>query len=127
MASHPTDPAGPSRLRQPGEMTRTIAPLIDIYETDGAIILVADVPGVRPDGVDVVAERDTLTVRGRVPRSERPPEHQEYELIDYFQALTLTDDVDATNVSASLKDGVLRVTIPKSPTLRPKKIQVRTE
>jgi HSP20 family molecular chaperone IbpA len=104
-----------------------VAPLIDVYETDEAFVVAADMPGVRPEGLEVIAERDTLTIRGRVTRPEIAPEHQEYDLVDYFQSLALTEDLDASAVSASLKDGVLRVMIPKSPTVRPKRIQVKVE
>jgi HSP20 family molecular chaperone IbpA len=126
MSSRPNEPVGTRGVRDP-EAGRGVNPRIDIYETDTSFVIVADMPGVRPDGLDVVAQRDVLSLRGRVTRPERPPDHQEYELIDYFQTLTLTEDLDASGVSASLKDGVLRVTIPKSPTIQPKKIQVRVE
>jgi HSP20 family molecular chaperone IbpA len=126
MARGPNDPPGTRGVRDP-DSGRAVSPRFDVYETDTGFVLVADLPGVRPEGLDVVAERDVLAIRGRVSRPERPPEHQEYELVDYFQTLALTEDLDANAVSATLKDGVLRVTIPKSPTVRPKKIQVRVD
>jgi HSP20 family protein len=127
MASGPTPPGPGSRLRDAEATSRTASPLFDVYETDAGFVLVADVPGVRPDGLDVTAERDTLTIRGRVSRPERPPDHQEFELADYVQTLTLTEDLDPSGVNAALKDGVLRVTIPKSPGVQPKKIPIRVE
>lgn len=128
MASRPTPPQGPgSRLRDPAEAARTATALFDVYEIDTGFVVVADVPGVKPDGLEVTAERETLTIRGRVARPERPPDHQEFDLADYFQTLTLTEDLDASQVSAALKDGVLRITIPKSPGVQPKKIQIKTE
>lgn len=126
MANRPNDPPRPPGMRDP-DAGRAVAPRMDVYETDTTFVLVADMPGVRPDGLEVAAERDVLTIRGRVTRPERAPEHQEYELTDFFQTLALTEDLDANGVSASLKDGVLRVTIPKSPTVQPKKIHVRVE
>jgi HSP20 family molecular chaperone IbpA len=114
-------------LRDPADASRTVTPLFDVYEIDTGFVVVADVPGVKPDGLDVTAERDTLTIRARVTGPERPPDHQEFELADYFQTLTLTEDLDASKVSATLKDGVLRITIPKSPGVQPKKIPIRTE
>jgi HSP20 family molecular chaperone IbpA len=116
---HDADSSDRSYRRQPSPPARRHdarrGALMDVYETDSAIVLVADVPGVRPDGLEVVAERGTLTLRGRVARSEREPEYQEFELGDYFQALTLTEDLDPRGITASLKDGVMRVTVPKSP------------
>ena len=126
MASRPNDRLGARGMRDP-DSARGVPPRIDVYETDASFVVVADMPGVRPGGLDVVAERDVLTIRGRVARPERAPEHQEYELADYFQTLALTEDLDANGVSANLKDGVLRVTVPKSPTIQPKKIHVRVD
>jgi HSP20 family molecular chaperone IbpA len=114
-------------LRDPADTARTVSPLFDVYETEHGFVVVADIPGVPADGLEVTAERDTLTVRGRVARVERAPDHAEFELADYFQTLSLTEDLDTGNVSASLKDGVLRITIPKSPSVQPKKIPIRSE
>lgn len=114
--------------RQPAERTMpTIAPAVDIFETDKAYVLIADMPGVRPDGLDVVAERDELVIRGRVERPVIAPAYQEFELADYHRAFTLTEDLDTAGITAALKDGLLRVEIPKSPRVQPKKIPVRTE
>ena len=55
------------------------------------------------------------------------PDYQEFELASYYRAFTLTDDLDAAGISATLRDGVLRIEIPKSPKAQPKKIPVRTE
>ena len=126
MANRPNDPMGARGMREP-DTGRAIAPLIDVYETEAGFVLVADLPGVRADGLDVVAERGVLSIRGRVTQPERAPEHQEFELVDYFQTLALTEDLDANRVSASLKDGVLRITIPKSPTAQPKKIHIKVD
>jgi HSP20 family molecular chaperone IbpA len=100
---------------------------VDICETDKAYVLLADMPGVEPAGLDVQAERDTLVIRGRVVRPETEPDYQEFELADYHRTFTLTEDLDTDGISATLRNGVLRVEIPKSPRVRPKKIPVRTE
>lgn len=114
--------------RQTAERTMpTVAPAVDIFETDKAYVLLADMPGVRPDGLDVVAERDELVIRGRVERPVIAPAYQEFELADYHRAFTLTEDLDTAGITAALKDGLLRVEIPKSPRVQPKKIPVRTE
>lgn len=104
-----------------------MAPAVDIYEVDTAYILLADMPGVGADGLEVVAERDQLVINGRVERPATAPDYQEFELADYHRTFTLTEDLDAERIAATLKDGVLRVEIPKSPKVQPKKIPVRTE
>ncbi len=106
---------------------RTVAPRADIFETDTAFVILADMPGVGPDGVEVVADSHTLSVRGTVSRSpaNAEVEHREFELADYHRAFTLTEDLDTDRISGTLRDGVLRVEIPKSERMQPKKIPVR--
>jgi len=105
----------------------TLAPPVDIYETDTAFVLLADMPGVAPDGLEVIVERNTLRIRGRAEEKTGEPEYQEFELGNYQSTFAITDDLDTERISAALRDGVLRVEIPKSERLRPKKIPVATE
>jgi HSP20 family molecular chaperone IbpA len=119
-------PAAPSREARE-RATRTVAPRVDICEMEKAYVLLADMPGVTQDGLDVIAERDTLIIKGRVQRPEETPDYQEFEVADYRRTFTITEDLDVSTITATLKDGVLRVEIPKSPGLQPKKIPVRTE
>ena len=104
--------------------TVTLAPPIDIYETDTAFLLFADMPGVAPDGLDVMVERNTLRIRGRADELTGEPEYQEFELGEYRSTFAITDDLDTERISAALRDGVLRIEIPKSERLRPKRIPV---
>jgi HSP20 family molecular chaperone IbpA len=127
MATMTTTAPAPTRREAPERATRTVAPAVDIYETDTAYVLLADMPGVGPGGLEVVAERDQLIVSGRVERTATEPDYQEFELADYYRTFILTEDLDAEKISAVLKDGVLRVEIPKSPRVTPKKIPVRAE
>ena len=128
MATLTTQTQAPAPRRETAEQAvRTVGPLCDIYETETAYVVLADMPGVAPDGLDVVAERDTLVIRGRVTRPARTPDYQEFELADYQRAFLLTEDLDVSNVTATLRDGVLRIQIGKSPRVVPKKIRVRTE
>lgn len=117
----------PARLETTGRAVRTMAPRVDIYETDTNYVVLADMPGVTPDGLEVIAERDSLTLRGRVEQPSTTPAYQEFELVDYHRAFTLTEDLDTNGVTATLRDGVLTVDVPKSPQVQPKKIPVRTE
>jgi HSP20 family protein len=121
--------AAPTTTRREGVEQRvpTVSPRVDIYETEKAYVLLADMPGVGPDGLDVVAERDELIVRGRVDPPATTPDYQEFELANYYRAFALTEDLDTAAITATLKDGVLRVEIPKSARVQPKKIPVRVE
>jgi HSP20 family protein len=107
--------------------TVTLAPPIDIYETDTAFFLLADMPGVAPEGLELIVERNTLRIRGRAQEMTGEPEYQEFELGEYRSAFAITDDLDTDRIKAALRDGVLRVEIPKSERLRPKKIPVASE
>jgi HSP20 family molecular chaperone IbpA len=107
--------------------TRTIAPPVDIFETDQSFVVLADLPGVGPDGLEVITERDTLTIRGRTDRPEEEPDYQEFVLSDYRRTFALTEDLDVSQVSATLKDGVLRIQIAKSPRLQPKRIPIKSD
>ena len=117
----------PARREVAGRAVRTMAPRVDIYETDTNYVVLADMPGVTPDGLEVIAERDSLTLRGRVEQPSTTPDYQEFELVDYHRAFMLTEDLDTNGVTATLRDGVLTVDVPKSPQVQPKKIPLRTE
>ena len=117
----------PARREAVGQAVRSIVPRVDIYETDTQYVVLADMPGVTSDGLDVVAERDSLVIHGRVEQTAATADYQEFELADYHRAFTLTEDLETDGVTARLQDGVLRVEIPKSPRVQPKKIPVRTE
>src|SRR5919106_3639935 len=106
--------------------TRIIRPRVDIYETDHSFVLLADVPGLEPQGVDVEAEKNVLVIRGHCAPAETTPDYQEFELGDYHRAFTLSEDLDTDGITATLREGVLRVEIPKSPHAQPRKIPVRT-
>jgi HSP20 family protein len=115
-------------VRESAERTvSTLVPAVDIYETAEAFVLLADMPGVAPDGVEVLTERETLVVRGRAEGQSSDADYQEFELGEYRRAFLITEDLNVAAITAKLRDGVLRVEIPKSDRLKPKKIPVRAE
>ncbi len=104
------------------------APLTDIYETKEALVLLAEMPGVDPDDVDIAVENRVLTVSGHSTAPEPQgytPVHAEYRDVDYQRAFTLSDAVDGSKIDAAMKDGVLRLTIPKAGPEPAKKISVK--
>ena len=109
----------------------TSAPRVDIYEKAAEFVLVANMPGVSEKTVDVSLEGNELTVRGEVV--EHTPKggggehlaYSEYRPSRYRRTFTLTDEIDETKVEASMKNGVLRVTLPKSDTAKPRTIDVQ--
>jgi HSP20 family protein len=107
----------------------TLIPPTDIYETKDEIILLMDVPGADPGGVDVTLDKRRLTVTARMMESP-PPEgytliYAEYQQGNYERGFTLVGDIDGDRIDAMLKDGVLRLKLPKVTPSPAKKIPVR--
>ncbi len=104
-------------------------PEVDIYETDEGIVLLADMPGVDEKNVEVNIEDDVLTIRGHACVGE--PEEgydcvvREYRPGDYERSFAVGEDVDYDRVEASIRDGVLKVFLPKTEKVRPRKIKVK--
>jgi HSP20 family protein len=104
-------------------------PRVDIVETDSELTLFAEVPGVRPEDVDLRYEKGELLLHGRVePRRERQTMLlQEYEEGDFYRAFTIHESIDAERISAECKNGILTVHLPKVEAVRPRQIKVRSE
>ena len=124
MGSRPEVTVGsvPTRTRE-----TYVVPPVDIFETDDGIVLLADLPGVERDTLDITVEAGTLGIRGR-PTKHEPGEavRQEFAVNDYYREFSLYDEVDHDKISAELKHGVLTLTLPKSERAKPKKIAVTT-
>lgn len=105
-------------------------PRVDIYETAETVVLIADMPGVSDEGVDITLEKNLLTIRGKVEFTE--PEgyeatYTEYRVGDFERTFKLSDEVDRENIEATLKNGVLRLEMTKAAAAQSRKILVRTE
>lgn len=103
-------------------------PQTDIVETEDALILVADVPGVDERGLDITLEKDVLTIQGTVRSvdvSGYQPAYLEYGVGDFERSFKVSDEIDRGGIEATVKDGVLRVKLPKSKEAAGKKIQVK--
>ena len=92
-------------------------PRVDIYETNDAIFVTADMPGVDETSVDIMLENDVLTINGYIEPVE--PEgyqlaHAEYRVGDYERRFTLSNKIDQERIEATMKNGVLRLHLPKA-------------
>jgi HSP20 family protein len=107
--------------------TRPVAPAVDIFEDAGGITLLADMPGVSRDSLDIRLDGDTLAVEGSVqldlPQEMRPL-WAEMRVPKFRRAFTLSRELDATRIEANLKDGVLRLHVPKAAHAKPRRIEV---
>ena len=103
-------------------------PPSDIYETKDSIVVLAEMPGVAPDGVDITLERRVLTIRGRSAASEHSGYQRVYNEFangDYERVFTLSENIDRDRIEARLKDGVLHLVLPKAETAKARKIELK--
>ncbi len=125
--------SGSERGVPAAEETRTgptFSPAVDIFETEQALVLVADMPGVAKEAVSVDLEEDRLTITGEtgpaVPESETLVSG-EYVGGRYVRRFALSNVIDQSAITATnLGDGVLRVTLPKVKQVQPRKIAIET-
>lgn len=102
-------------------------PRVDICETDQELILFADLPGVRPEDVDLRYEQGELLLHGCVkPRSMTDNVlFREYEVGDFYRAFSIHETIDGSRIEAEFKNGVLMVHLPKTEAARPRQITIR--
>lgn len=122
---------GKQEVTGPAEQTRPgliFTPDVDIFETEKELILLADIPGVRPEDLNIDLRENTLTLVGEVFPAEDTNEEDvviEYETGKYFRQFTLSEVVDQDRIVARLNDGVLRLTLPKIEKATPRKIEIK--
>ena len=113
------------------ERTRGCAcfvPRADIYEVDDQMVIVADVPGVDENSVEITLEKNILTINAFIEPVEMEgfsPVFAEYEVGDYQRSFKLSNEIDRDKIQATIKDGVLRLYMPKAATAQARKISVK--
>ena len=104
-----------------------VAPAVDIFEDAGGITLLADMPGVSKDRLDIRLDGDSLAIEGRV-ELDVPAEMRalwaEVSVPRFRRTFTLSRELDATRIEANLKDGVLTLRVPKQAHAQPRRIEV---
>jgi HSP20 family protein len=109
----------------------TWAPACDIYESDDAIIVKADLPEVKRENISVSFENNTLTIRGE-RKFEEETKRENYHRVErsygeFIRSFALPAFVDAAKINAEFKDGVLRVTLPKREEAKPKQVEIKVK
>ncbi len=104
------------------------APAVDIKEEAGKFVLHADIPGVKPEEIDISMEAGVLTIKGE-KNTEATTEKENYKRVErtygsFYRRFSLPDTANAEAISAASKNGVLVITIPKREAVQPKKISV---
>lgn len=106
----------------------TYIPAVDIVEANDKLMLMADLPGVTRDGLDIQYERGQLTISGRVtPRQDPNTEYllREYGVGDFYRVFEVGEGIDAQKIEAELSSGLLTLHLPKAQALMPRKIAVK--
>ncbi|MGZ8215356.1 MAG: Hsp20/alpha crystallin family protein [Methylosarcina sp.] len=123
------------RAQEGGASEGTIAtaewsPAVDIKEENDKFVLQADIPGVKPEDIDVSMENGVLTVKGE-KKTEAKTENKGYKRIErkygsFYRRFSLPDTANADAISAKSKHGVLEIVIPKREAVKPKKISIES-
>ena len=106
---------------------RYYVPYADIYETDEALTVVMEMPGVEKKDLNVALENAVLRVDGQINFSKyegMEPVYAEYNVGHYARSFTLSNKIDQEKISAQLEDGVLTLTLPKAKQARPRRISI---
>ncbi len=106
---------------------RFYTPVTDIYETDEALTVVMEMPGVEKKSLDVHVENDVLRVEGRIDTSKYEgltPLYSEYNVGHFARSFTLSSKIDANRINAAVEDGVLTLKVPKVEEARPRRIPI---
>lgn len=106
---------------------RVYMPNVDIIEDRDALLLITDVPGASDEDVSIMLENDVLTIEAKVKPEDIGPRraaYAEYGVGDYYRSFTITEAVDREKIEARIRDGVLRITLPKAEAAKPKQIRI---
>jgi HSP20 family protein len=119
-----------AEVTTPAEQIRpgvVFTPAVDIFETDKKITLLADMPGVKADSLSIDLHENVLSLEGDVQSPEGANEvdvNKEYRTGKYYRQFTLSQVIDQNKIEAAMKDGVLRLSLPKVEAATPRKIAV---
>ncbi len=104
----------------------TLIPRVDIYENDDEILLFADMPGVSRNDITVHLDNGKLALSGVRRLEQSGVAHlEEFGTVEYRRVFAVPQGIDMDKVNAELKDGVLRLHLPKSEAVRPKQIEIK--
>jgi HSP20 family molecular chaperone IbpA len=106
---------------------RSFVPVTDVFETDQALMVILEMPGVGKNSVEVDVENDVLTIQGRIDFSKYDglqPLYTEYNIGNYRRSFQLSDKIEQDKIKAELKDGVMTLVLPKAAKAKPRRIKV---
>ena len=102
-------------------------PAVDIYENDNEILLHADMPGVVKENISVDIDNGKLSISGvRKLETEGAATYEEFSDVEYVRSFSIPQTIDVEKVEAELKNGVLKLHLPKSEAAKPRQIEIKT-
>jgi len=103
-----------------------LTPLANIVETQDGYILEAEMPGVNKEGLEITVDNGELLILGHRQRTQKPgqPLYRESRDLDFRRVFELDPSIDASKISAKIDQGVLKLTLPKAESVKPRKITV---
>lgn len=102
-------------------------PDTDIYETDEALVVVMDMPGVEKKNIDIKVENNVLSVEGQIDFAKYEnlkPVYTEYNVGHFSRSFSISRDIDSAGISAKIEDGVLTLRLPRAKEAAPRRIEV---
>jgi len=120
--------AFPSRGEEKDMVASTWTPSVDIYENENELVLSAEAPGIEDKDIEIKIENNTLSIQGE-RKIEKETKEENYHRIErsygsFYRSFTLPTNVNQDNIKAEYDNGVLRISMPKKPELKPKKVKV---
>lgn len=117
-----------SRGEEKDLIASTWTPSVDIYETENALVLTAELPGLDEKDIEIKIEDNTLTLRGE-RKFEKETKEENYHRLErsygsFYRSFTLPNYIDQDKIQAEHENGILKITMPKKPELKPKKVKV---
>ncbi len=117
-----------SRGEEKDLMGSTWSPSVDIYEAENELVLTAELPGVDENDIEIKIEDNTLTLHGD-RKFEKETKEENYHRIErsygsFYRSFTLPRNIDQENIKAERENGILKISLPKKPELKPKKVKI---
>ena len=120
----------PANVHRSADAENAVTPPADIYETENELVLVADLPGVGPEQLNIQVDKGVLTLEA-TPAVDMPGDDHARTYVGFwpgtfFRAFALSDEIDRENIAAEVANGVVTVHLPKAPSARSRKIEIKT-
>jgi HSP20 family protein len=120
--NQPSEAREETRSRQ-----QYLTPAVDIFETEEALVLMADLPGLSKDAVEIHIDKGILTIEGHPDRVHTgEPVYREFAAGPYFRQFRIPDSLDPGRAAADFQNGVLTLSLPRAEKARPRRIEITT-